>query len=222
MRRYATLLLFLMIIAEQLRAQDKTEIPASGKNITDFIPKGYDTLATASGDLNKDKLADLVLVLRPDAEDATDGDAEAPDRILLILFRDADGYRLTGRSDKVIMCKECGGIFGDPFAGIVIAKGVLVIDHYGGSNWRWSYTHRFRYQQGDFYLVGQTSNSYWNVAMCEKLDDFAGRKYKDENLITGAYEQKEISEEGCKLLVNKKGKQKILPLVKLSAFNLEN
>lgn len=221
MWRYSTLLLTLFIVA-RVNAQDEIVIPAVGKNIPGFIPKGFDTLATTSGDLNKDGLADLALVLRSIAEDSVVGDAEVPDRILLILFKEADGYRLAGRSDKAIMCKQCGGIFGDPFAGITIAKGVLVIDHYGGSNWRWSYTHRFRYQQGDFYLIGQTSNSYWNVVMCEKLDDFAGRKYKDENLVTGSFEEKEISEEGCKLLVNKKGKQKILPLVKLTAFNLEN
>ena len=125
------------------------------------------------------------------------------------------------KSEKAILCKDCGGIFGDPFAGIEINKNVLSINHYGGSNWRWGYTHRFRYQENDFFLIGQTSNSYWSVENCDKLNDFAGTKYEDINFITGQYEKKEISED-CKLLENKKGKRKIEQLISLSNFEIDN
>jgi hypothetical protein len=128
---------------------------------------------------------------------------------------------MIARSDSAIMCKSCGGIFGEPFAGIAITNGILIVEHYGGSSWRWAYTHKFRYQQNDLYLIGTTTLSYWNVKMCEKLDEFAGTEFKDINLVTGAYEEKKVSEE-CKLLINKRGKQKIEPLKKLSAFNIDN
>jgi hypothetical protein len=225
--------LIAMLMAGSMTAQQAvlSKIPKTGTTIEAFIPAGYDTIATASGDLNKDKGEDIVLVLKSKAEDveipegaAADTVAkieEMPNRILLVLFKNATGYTLAGKSDKAILCDQCGGVFGDPFESVVIEKGVLSIHHYGGSAWRWSYTHKFRWQQNDFFLIGQTSHSFWNVSFCEKLEDFAATDYKDENLVTGDYESKKISEEGCKLLVNKKGKQKVKPLKKLSAFSIE-
>jgi hypothetical protein len=226
------LVIITMLMAVSITAQQTvlSKIPKTGKTIEAFIPADYDTIATATGDLNKDKLDDHVLVLKSKAEDAepkppvegSEPEAVPGARILIVLFKNASGYSLAAKSDSAILCKDCGGVFGDPFESIVIEKGVLSIHHYGGSAWRWSYTHKFRWQQNDLFLIGRTSYSFWNVSHCEKLDDFAGTDYKDENLITGDYEHKKISEEGCKLLVNKKGKQKVKPLQKLSAFNIEN
>src|SRR4030095_14481247 len=200
------------------------------KDHRSFIPAGYDTLyeGVARGDLNKDGIEDIAMVLggkwenqenwmEKEAEDST-----LPKRKLLILFGGKDGYKKAGTGDKVILCKECGGVFGDPFAGIEIKNGLLTIYHYGGSSWRWSYTHKFRYQQNDFYLIGKTYESYLCVEECEKLNSFAGTHFKDENLVTGAYEEKKISDEGCKVLVDKKGKQDVKPLISLSKFEIDN
>ena len=81
--------------------------------------------------------------------------------------------------------------------------------------------HKFRYQKGDFYLIGQSILSYWDVKNCEKLNDFAGTDYEDINFLTGQYERKKISED-CKLLENKKGKKKVQPLVSLAKFEINN
>lgn len=232
-----TLSFILLLVGGFVSAQDAAlaKIPKTGKTIEAFIPEGYDTVATATGDLNKDKLTDHVLVLKNKDEDrdepppaanvnnegAIDSVLDNETRLLVILFKNASGYTLAGTSKSAILCKHCGGVFGDPFESLVIDKGVLSIHHYGGSAWRWSYTHKFRWQQNDFFLIGQTSHSFWNISFCEKLEDFAATDYKDENLVTGAYEHKKITEEDCKLLVNKKGKQKIKPLKKLSAFSIE-
>jgi len=216
-----------LLVAYFSQAQNKVllQVPVTGKTIIDFIPAGYDTLATANGDLNKDKLSDCVMVLKSKQEETFDpsiNDSDSlPSRLLIILLKSDKGYRLAGKTDKLIMCNQCGGIFGDPFAGIEIVNGILTVNHYGGSAWRWSYTHKFRYQQNDFYLIGQTNHSYWNVKNCDKLDDFAGTDYMDVNFVTGSYEEKKISED-CKLVKDKKGKQKIQPLIKLSAFTIDN
>ena len=45
---------------------------------------------------------------------------------------------------------------GDPFEGISIERNCIVINHFGGSRQKWNYTHRFRYQSGDFQLIGAT------------------------------------------------------------------
>jgi hypothetical protein len=202
-----------------------SQVPSTGKTIIDFVPAGYDTIATATGDLNKDSVSDYVLVLKSKVEDNFDystGNADSiPPRLLIVLFKTANGYQLAGKTDKLIMCKDCGGVMGDPFAGVTIVKGVLAVEHYGGSAWRWSYTHKFRYQQKDFYLIGETNHSYWSVKNCEKLNDMAGTDYKDINFLTGSYEEKVITE-NCVLKKNKKGKQKVQPLKKLSAFTIDN
>jgi hypothetical protein len=215
----------LAAVISQAQPKVLSQLPKAGKAVIDFIPAGYDTIGTASGDLNKDKKNDYVLVLKSSKEETFDPSKDEvdsiPPRVLLILFKNDNGYTLAGKTDKLVLCKDCGGVFGDPFAGVQIVNGILVVDHYGGSAWRWSYTHKFRYQKNDFYLIGETSHSYWNVKNCEKLDDFAGTTYKDVNLVTGAYEEKEITEE-CVLKKNKKGKQKVEPLIKLSAFTIDN
>jgi hypothetical protein len=200
-----------------------SKIPATGNSYSAFIPAGYDTLAIARGDLNYDQQEDLALVLKSKKEDDKDADPniEPPGRLLVLLFKTGEGYKAALKLDSVILCQQCGGIMGDPFADISIRKNVLTIDHYGGSAWRWSLIHKFRYQQNDFYLIGETNYSYWNVKMCNKAGDFAGTDLKDVNYLTGQYVEKKITEE-CKVLVNKKGKRTVEPLKKLSDFKIEN
>jgi len=96
----------------------------------------------------------------------------------------------------------------------------LTISHYGGSNWKWELTHRFRFQENNFYLIGETIYSYFDGRMC-KGNDYAGTDLKDNNYLTGQYVEKKITEE-CKVLVNKKGKKPVQPLKKLSDFKIEN
>ncbi|HMK19364.1 MAG TPA: hypothetical protein VK492_14275 [Chitinophagaceae bacterium] len=193
-----------------------------------FIPNDYDTLddGVARGDLNKDGIEDIVIVVGSKWEQDENWSEKASDsnvapRLLIILFGTDSGYVQIVKNDKAILCKDCGGIFGDPFAGIEINKNVLSINHYGGSNWRWGYTHKFRFQDKEFFLIGQTKYSFLAVENCEKLNDFAGTKYEDINFVTGHYEMKEISED-CKLPENKKGKRKIEQLISLSNFEIDN
>jgi len=200
-----------------------SKIPATGNTYAAFVPAGYDTLAIAKGDLNNDQQEDLALVLKSKKEDDKDADPniEPPGRLLVLLFKTAEGYQTAIKLDSAILCQQCGGVFGDPFADITIRKNVLTINHYGGSAWRWELTHRFRYQQNDFYMIGETNYSYWNVKMCDKAGDFAGTDLKDINYLTGQYVEKKITE-ACKVLVNKKGKRSVQPLKKLSDFKIEN
>lgn len=157
-----------------------SKIPATGKTILSFIPAGYDTIMTAGGDMNKDNIADCAMVLKSVKEDTyTMSDTtELPNRILVLLFKNEAGYSLAARTDLAIMAKYDGGVFGDPFESIGIVKGVLKVQHYGGSAWRWAYTHKFRYQNAAFCLIGQTNDNYWNVKMCDKLKAFAGTDRK--------------------------------------------
>lgn len=62
----------------------------------------------------------------------------------LLLYGYQDGVRdLLFRNDSLILCRNCGGIFGDPYNGVRFANDTLQMHHYGGSAWRWSITHAF-------------------------------------------------------------------------------
>jgi hypothetical protein len=53
----------------------------------------------------------------------------------------------------VVLCLGCGGVFGDPYAGMTIRNNFFSVEHYGGSNWRWSRIITFRFDQKTKQLV---------------------------------------------------------------------
>lgn len=112
--------------------------------VASFIPAGYSILDSAAGDINLDGNADAVIILRSNDE-SLHTDATRP---LLVLTSNASGaYRLYARNDSVLMCKGCGGVFGDPYAGITIKCNYFSIEHYGGSSWRWTRIITFVFDQ---------------------------------------------------------------------------
>jgi hypothetical protein len=219
----AALLLLALAASAAVRAQT---IPTTGATPASFIPKGYYQLpeGRATGDLNADGRPDVVLALAPTASTeagpalASNDNISYP-RLLVVLWRTATGYEQGYVARQAILGRTDGGAFGDPFAGLDIAKGVLSISHYGGSSWRWSLTAKFRYQQGDFYQIGDTYSLMQSTAEnCPTLlDHRPGDIYRDTNLLTGAYELVKVSDD-CKLLENKRGKQLVKRLRRLVAY----
>lgn len=204
-------------MAQLVCAEDKIKlkVPLTGKTYQEFIPKGYDTMiigpSIARGDLNKDGLEDIALVLRNIEETKYD----TAIRYVVIIFKQQDGYRLACIAGKVVMSSGDGGVWGEPFDGVRIKKRVLIISHYGGSNWRWSVDMKFRYQDGDFYLIGETRDYYWTMVECGDIGiGDAGRNYVDINYVTGDRYRRKTTED-CKVLLNKKDKIKIKPLINM-------
>lgn len=195
-----------------------SKIPLTGKTIQVFIPEGYDTISTARGDLNKDNREDIVLSLASNVEDSFEMDDE-PVRILIVLLNQKTGYQLVGKSSSVIMCRHCGGVFGDPFAGIDVSKGVLTVFHYGGSAWKWVENRKFRFQNNKVYLIGSTSNYFWSIGECEGAGE-SGGKYRDVNFVTGGEEIIE-KDENCKLLKHTIRKIRKKPLVQMEDFKYD-
>jgi hypothetical protein len=116
-----------------------------------FILDGYEELGTEEGDLNKDAYPDVVLALKmigeTDVPDPYDNPAKRP---LLLLLGQPDGsLELAARNDNVVLCQACGGVFGDPWNGITIKDGYFSIEHYGGSNWRWTRIITFKWSEKD-------------------------------------------------------------------------
>ena len=110
------------------------------KELQTLTLAGYEILGHRYGDLNKDEwTTDLILVLKKSDETET-SDIDNPTlRPLLVFCRQADGsLKQMARNDQTVLCVNCGGIFGDPFSGIAIKNGFFSVEHYGGSNWRWT------------------------------------------------------------------------------------
>lgn len=199
----------------------KTQAPSRARGsqtLEDVIPedwtelRGYDgEPVRVAGDLNKDGIKDAATVI----EKAAPAGEEAPERALLIAFGKPDGsYKLSVIADGVLLRADEGGVWGDPFDGLEINRGSLVVSEYGGSNWRWYNRYRFRYQDGDWFLIGMTSGTYFNGG--EEPEEQATEE--DYNLLTGDYIIKGQDENGKAYV--EKGNRGKKPLVKLRDFDL--
>lgn len=111
-----------------------------------LIPSGFHPFYARSGDLNKDGITDIALVV------SSESTLTRP--LLIILGDESGGYTLAKRNDSVILDKESGGIHGDPFNSIIIDDGILHICIFGGSSWRWEDNIVFEYSnhESDWFL----------------------------------------------------------------------
>lgn len=158
-------------------------LPTSGPKIETFVPKGWHILEKVEGDLNKDNLPDIAAVIEADkpVKNLKETDNDQQPRILFATFKQTDGsYKLSIQSNESILLSNEGGVFGDPWAGLVIERGTLLVQFYGGSSDRWGYDYRWRFQNEDWFLIGATYTS-------SSTHDNSFKKY-DFNLSTGAVE----------------------------------
>lgn len=148
MRKFAAIFIWLCIAPVIIAAQESDlKVPAE---VEPFIESGTKAIALEKGDLNGDGREDFILVLEKE-NPAKDVDGlPVNQRPLLILLRGADG-KLTSakRNERIVMCSECGGVFGDPFDGVVAGRNKFSVELYGGSNWRWKYSYQFNYSRID-------------------------------------------------------------------------
>lgn len=146
-------------------------LPFLGKGQGVDIPVGPEVIAEVEGDLDKDGIAEKVVVLN--TNDTTDFGIVRE----IKLFKQSEKKWTLWRSSKnAILKSEEGGMMGDPFAGIDIKDGILLISHFGGSSWKWSYTDKYRFQNNEFQLIGYSSI---HGKVCELWTSF------DFNLSTG-------------------------------------
>ena len=144
-----------------LQAQD----PVIPLELEPFVYKRYEALDFVKEDLNGDKLKDYLLVLKLEGEDTMtfeNPDWQAP-RPLLIILRQADGsLKQEIINYELILCRQCGGVMGDPYQGLTAKPGEFVADFYGGSSWRWTAGYTFRYDKmkKDWFLQTHTSSSF--------------------------------------------------------------
>lgn len=152
-------------------------IPESVSGAEGVVPRGWKLLASAAGDLNRDGKPDLAVALSQ-VEPALVAHEDDRPRILALYLRGKEGrLRRSATSQAVLLRANQGGVWGDPFESLAIERGAVVIRHYGGSAHRWGYVHRFRLQEAEWKLIGETRVSH------HTLSHF--RRERDHNLVTG-------------------------------------
>lgn len=147
----------------------------NAQTLEKFIPKGYTLLDSASGDLNKDGIKDVVLILKNHLEDIK-SDTTRP---LLILHGTKSGnYILATKNEHAVLCFGCGGVFGDPYSNLVIINNYFSIEHYGGSSWRWTRIITFKYdlKTKQYVLHRDAGISYHTSDPDKTTDIITGKK----------------------------------------------
>lgn len=128
-------------------------------------PELLEKITEAFGDLDKDGINEKVVVFNTNKKTELGYERE-----LHVYKLNKGKWDLWYQTDKVIMTSEGGGMLGDPFVSLSISKGCIVIEHYGGSRLRWGYTHKYRYQNNHWELIGVTSECSEPTVYSESID----------------------------------------------------
>ncbi|KZE75117.1 hypothetical protein AV654_27615 [Paenibacillus elgii] len=184
------------------------------RNLSSLIPVGKSLSllsngqkAIARGDLNKDGMDDLAIIVEDPKDSMTERD-------LILFFGNAAGaYEQSIYAKEAITCKDCGGVFGEPLEELFIKNNTLLFTFHGGSSDRWYSKYRFQYRDRDWVLIGYTGGSY------HTMDVYQGEE-EDINLLTGDFilKKSDKKDPAGKLIETEKGKRPKRKLVKLSEF----
>jgi hypothetical protein len=164
------------------------KVPESADTAAKLVPRGW---RLEDGTLNE---ADLNGDGRPDAAFVISNGGEANDsnvvkHVLVLALRGSDGrLHRSIVNDAAVLDGDEGGVFGDPFQGLSVARGVVAIQHYGGSRDRWSFTHKYRFQNGQWELIGL------EIGSTDTLD-LEHYDAQDINLSTGLVNAREKGKE---------------------------
>lgn len=199
-------LLFSTIIS--IAQNNDPIIPTSGDAVKDFVPVGWKKAALASGDLNKDGMNDMVVIIENKSplnfkvNTALGSDTlNLNPRILLILFGTLNGSYTIGEINRNFIPSpgdEESPCLADPLeegGGIEIQKGVLKLKlQYWLSCGSWYVTKKiysFRYQHNQFELIGydvedyhrssgETTGKSINFSTKKKCEITGGNMFSDE------------------------------------------
>ena len=121
--------------------------------------RGWEVESALTHDLDGNGHLDYALVLKAPEPSA---DFDTPDRKLVVGLSDGTTTTLRLSSECIAMCQGCGGMMGDPYAGMAVrGKQSLSVTNYGGSSHRWSAVYTLAVlSDGVFRVAGYDSSSF--------------------------------------------------------------
>jgi hypothetical protein len=176
----AMAILALPCLAQEVK-RPPLNVPAMADSASQFAPEGwrFEKERLREEDLNGDRLADVAFVISHGGSESAGAEDVVVKHVLVLALRESDGkLHRSVVSDSAVLDGDEGGVFGDPFDDLSIDKGIVVISHYGGSRDRWGFTHRYRFQNGRWALIG-LRRGHTDTLDLEHYDD------QDINLSTG-------------------------------------
>ena len=190
--------------------------PQKASKVEDFIPKGWKSIIVKKGDLNKDKIDDVVLLIQKNdpknfrkVEQTPYGSVDNADFnpiVILVLFKDTNSqYNLVAKNDKGFIPSE-GKVLEellesiDDKNSITIKNNTLRISTFfenarGGS----STEYVFRYQNNKFELIGLEIRSGGNSSYTDYESFVASINFSTKKLIKTKETSKLGSDEKSKI-----------------------
>ena len=185
--------------------------PQKAHNVEDFIPKGWKSIIVKKGDLNKDKIDDVVLLIQKNdpknfrkVEDGTNLDFNPI--IMLVLFKDTNSqYNLVAKNDKGFIPSE-GKAHEEVLQSIEDSNSITIKNNTLKIYTLWegpsaastsSTNYVFRYQNNRFELIGLEIRSGGNSSYTDYESFVASINFSTKKLIktkeTGKYDSDEKS-----------------------------
>lgn len=132
----------------------------SAQNLKSFsVPKGYTQIAEAKGDLDKDGKDEIILIFNTDIKASYMQNPEGTSdyqRVFYILKKENSGLKVWKENSAILFSSGFGFYPSDNTLTINIKNNSLIIEQLFFTNSRHTqqYKHTFRFQNGDFYLIG--------------------------------------------------------------------
>ena len=185
--------------------------PQKASKVEDFIPKGWKSIIVKKGDLNKDKIDDVVLLIQKNdpknfrkVEDGTNLDFNPV--VMLVLFKDTNSqYNLVAKNDKGFIPSE-GKAHEEVLQSIEDSNSITIKNNTLKIYTLWegpsaastsSTNYVFRYQNNRFELIGLEIRSGGNSSYTDYESFVASINFSTKKLIktkeTGKYDSDEKS-----------------------------
>jgi hypothetical protein len=127
------------------------------QTLKDFsVPKGYQKIAEAKGDLDKDGKDETVIIFNTDKKSSKDDRDDFPRTVFIL--KNIDGTQKIWKENSILLFSSGMGFYPEDNTPpeISIKNNSLSITQIFNTNSRHTqtYIHTFRFQNGDFYLIG--------------------------------------------------------------------
>ena len=187
--------------------------PQKASNIEDFIPKGWKSIIVKKGDLNKDKIDDVVRLIQKNdpknfrkVEDGTNLDFNPV--VMLVLFKDTNSqYNLVAKNEKGFIPSE-GKVYEKALETIVDEDSISIKNNTLRIYTFWegpraastsSTNYVFRYQNNRFELIGLEIRSGGNSSYTHYESFVTSINFSTKKLIKTKETDKLDSDEKSKI-----------------------
>jgi hypothetical protein len=208
LKKLLTLLITILTITTFAQVEKK-------QNPTEFLPKDYIVFEQIKGDLNKDGVDDIVIMVKGTYKhkiitDEYRGQLDQNRRGIMVLLNRNGQYELALKNYNCFSSEnEDGGNYFAPELAIYIEKGNLYIHYAHGRYGYWTYT--FKYINMNFHLIGYDySENRGPLVEKQTSINFISKK-KQEKINTN-----ENAEGGDEVFKETWKKIKVTTLIKLS------